>query len=84
MAAVTVNNWIETNNPNLEWVDVTLAASGDTYVARKLTTVTGAQITENGAIAATDGYSATYSGNTVTFTAVGNTTPTLSVLLVGT
>jgi hypothetical protein len=87
MAAVTVNEFLQDGDPGTETIVCTLANTGDTYKSRKFRKLVGCHITQNGTIAATDAYSATSltagSGTTITFTAVGTTTPKLMVTLYG-
>jgi hypothetical protein len=77
MAEVTLNTWVETGDPNVEVVKVSLAASLDTYHSRKFKTVSSVQLCMLGAIAITDAFSVTLSGNVITFVAIGTTNPTL-------
>ena len=84
MAAVTLNRYVETALPSVEVVDVTLAASGDTYTSKKFRVVDAVVLTQLGAIAASDAYSVTsITNNLITFTAVGTTTPRLMVTIYG-
>ena len=76
-AAVTVNTYNEDlANPSnkKERVNVTLAATGDWYTCRNITTIQGFTIGADYAMAAADSIGATYAGNVLTFAAVAGAT----------
>lgn len=73
MAAVTVNEEIMTFHPGHELVDITTAADADTYVSRKLSRIVRARFQSSLNVAATDAWSTTFSGRTVTIQLAGTT-----------
>lgn len=75
MAAVTVNNRYDVPDPHKEVLKVTAAADGGTYTSIKFSTIDSVEISPNSTSwAATEAYSATVSGNVVTFKLIGTAT----------
>jgi len=85
MALVTVNNVYETFLQNAELADVTLAASGDTYVCRKIKKAGGVLVLKNGSTATGDLIACTVgtgaSTNVITINAANTTNPRVWLLI---
>jgi len=80
MAAATVTNRLEVNDPTVEVVQLTVS-DGETYVSKKFGTITGAIATGNSDVDAD--LNVTFSGGTATVNWAGQTDKLLTLVLYG-
>ena len=84
MAAVTINATYNVPNPHRVVFNVTAAADGDTLVVNRFPIIDSVLISPNSTSwDATEAYSATISGQTITFKLVGTATYPFWVEVVG-
>lgn len=84
MAEVTINATYDVHEPHKAVMKVTAAATGDTLTITKFPVIDSVTISPNSTSwAATEAYSATISGNVITFTLVGTATYPFWVEIVG-
>ena len=87
MAAVVVN-WRAQQDDNTEFkqeiVNLTTAASGDTYTSNYINVITAAQVTPNFVSAPADAYDVTFAANVATINLVGTLADDFTLTLWGT